>query len=195
MAESVKVSPSAFIFKMNKHKSNEVIEGLIGGFKVFIVSVLLIYFAIRILKSLLDFNFPISTKSIWILSVLMGLFIAFVKFIQDTHLKNFRRESQPKLEKVKDLDDVDDNIIGNIDKKIPKIRTKFKGYCELKIKGDTCKNDVTYIFNRFYCSYCNEWHCPKHRLPEHHECKGNPKSPPGAFREIHTRQGIIVISK
>ena len=39
-----------------------------------------------------------------------------------------------------------------------------------------CKTKLNLI-NAFYCHYCYRYHCKKHRLPEDHNCKGNPKNP------------------
>lgn len=106
------------------------------------------------------------------------------KILQNKKLKKI------KLENVMKVRGVDDNIIRKIDEKQePKIKTEFKGCCEF------CKTEVPYELDRFYCPYCNKWHCPKHRLPEEHNCSGKPKPPPGAFRELHTRNGITVIGK
>lgn len=68
-------------------------------------------------------------------------------------------------------------------------RKPFKGSCEY------CKKKVEYIFDRFYCPYCEKWHCPKHRIPHNHECEGSPKSLPVYLREIWSRRGRIVTIK
>lgn len=106
--------------------------------------------------------------------------------------KQKKKQEKPKLEKVKTIK-VDEGLVQKIiEKEILseiKIKKEFKGCCEY------CNQDIPYIFNKFYCGYCMKWHCERHRLPEEHSCSGNPKSPPGAFREIHTKRGIIVIGK
>jgi len=57
-----------------------------------------------------------------------------------------------------------------IDKKIPAI-CEFVG----------CDNHLVFPKN-FYCKYCKEYHCDKHRLPEEHECP-NPSSPYNNWRK------------
>ena len=49
-------------------------------------------------------------------------------------------------------------------------RPKYKGYCE-------CCNKKESFPNYFYCKYCKQYYCTKHRLPEQHRCTGNPKKP------------------
>ena len=59
-------------------------------------------------------------------------------------------------------------------------KPKYKGYCE------HCKKKETTWSNIFYCKYCRKYHCADHRLPEKHECTGNPKAPPKEFVESWT---------
>ncbi len=68
-------------------------------------------------------------------------------------------------------------------------RKSFKGRCEY------CKKKIEYKFDRFYCSYCQKWHCPEHRIPENHECKGNPPSMPKPLREIWSKGKVIVTGR
>jgi len=50
------------------------------------------------------------------------------------------------------------------------LKSKYKGYCEL------CKVEKGFP-DYFYCKYCKKYHCDKHRIPEEHECSGNPMLP------------------
>jgi len=53
-----------------------------------------------------------------------------------------------------------------------------------------------HTLNKFSCRYCGRNYCQKHRLPESHDCWGNPQAPIGkGFREIHTRRGTYVKGK
>ena len=49
-------------------------------------------------------------------------------------------------------------------------RRKYRGYCE------HCNEKVSFP-DYFYCKYCKKYHCDKHRLPEQHDCSGNPVLP------------------
>jgi len=51
-----------------------------------------------------------------------------------------------------------------------KERPKYKGHCEY------CNKEIPDVLDRFYCKYCQEHHCTKHRLPEDHDCL-NPTNP------------------
>lgn len=42
-------------------------------------------------------------------------------------------------------------------------------------KCHICQRKINSITG-FFCEYCNQWHCEKHRLPEDHKCKGKPKA-------------------
>lgn len=43
----------------------------------------------------------------------------------------------------------------------------------------------------YRCSYCHNHYCTNHRLPESHDCSGNPRKPRGGFREVHSASGEI----
>ena len=48
--------------------------------------------------------------------------------------------------------------------------TKNKlGYCSYR------KKPLKFLPHN--CQYCNQPYCRKHRLPENHECRGNPHPP------------------
>ncbi len=55
-------------------------------------------------------------------------------------------------------------------KSVKKKQKSFKGKCEY------CKNKIGGL-DVFYCKYCGKYHCPKHRIPENHECKGKVGKP------------------
>lgn len=58
----------------------------------------------------------------------------------------------------------------------------------------TCKKRFKLWYAVFTCNYCGKVNCFKHRLPEKHDCTGNPKSPSGALREVHHADGTITVS-
>ena len=63
------------------------------------------------------------------------------------------------------------------------------------IKCVICKKKL-HLTTDFKCIYCNRYHCDKHRLPEHHRCKGTPKGMPPRNRELYSsRKGRIVLSR
>lgn len=51
------------------------------------------------------------------------------------------------------------------------------------------------LVEAFKCKYCEKYFCPDHRLPENHNCLGEPKAPPGGFREIYAKGRIIATGK
>ena len=54
-----------------------------------------------------------------------------------------------------------------------RIRTEAK-LCNI------CKESINSLTG-FYCGYCHNWHCEKHRLPEEHNCKSPAK--PDEFKK------------
>lgn len=70
---------------MNKkrHKSDRITEDIIGAFKILIISVLVIYFSIAIINALPGVDFPIKTNSSWLVGVIIGILIIFVKYIKN----------------------------------------------------------------------------------------------------------------
>ena len=63
-------------------------------------------------------------------------------------------------------------ILEDVGRKEKQERPKYKGYCE------HCGHKVADFLDIFYCKYCKEHHCTKHRLPEDHECP-SPSNPYG----------------
>ncbi len=72
-----------------KHKSDTVIEDIIGGFRVFLVSVFLIYFGIEIINSLPGVSLPITGNSQWVVSLINGLFLVFVSYVKRKNKEYF----------------------------------------------------------------------------------------------------------
>jgi len=68
------------------HKSDYVIEDIIGGFKIFAISVILIYVALVIVNSLYP-NFPIKENSWWTISIITGILASFINYIKDKNRK------------------------------------------------------------------------------------------------------------
>ncbi|MBR9690857.1 hypothetical protein GOV08_04190 [Candidatus Woesearchaeota archaeon] len=66
-----------------RHKSDILVDDIIGGFKVLVVSVLVIYFAIAIINALPEVNFPIKTGSAWLVSFIGGIFFTFANYVKN----------------------------------------------------------------------------------------------------------------
>ena len=58
-----------------------------------------------------------------------------------------------------------------------------------------CKKQCNGLTGIFECHYCGRDFCEDHRLPENHNCIGDPSSPPGGMRELYSRGKTTVISK
>lgn len=84
--------------------------------------------------------------------------------------------NRPKAEPL-EKDDGIEPITKNNHKKVS---TKCN-FCHKKFHGVT---------DYFDCSYCDGEFCSSHRLPEKHDCNGNPQPPRGGVREIHSRGSI-----
>ena len=68
---------------MAKHKSDRIIEDIIGGFKVFLVSVFVIYGSILIINSLPYINIKIPLNSGWFIALILGLIRTFVGYTKN----------------------------------------------------------------------------------------------------------------
>jgi len=75
---------------MRKHKSDYVVEDIIGGFKIWFVSTILIYLALAVINTLSS-NFPIKEDSWWFISISVGLLLAFGNYVKDKNKKYFGR--------------------------------------------------------------------------------------------------------
>ncbi len=80
-----------------------------------------------------------------------------------------------------------ENLVSDIEKE--KLYEKFRTDKDVCFECNKKYKDWT---DRFNCNYCKKYHCAKHRLPENHNCWGNPKAPPAGLREIHTSDGGII---
>ena len=78
------------------------------------------------------------------------------------------------------------------DEEIKKIYQKYRIDSNVCFK---CKKEYKGYTDRFLCKYCEKYFCSEHRLPEEHNCWGEPKAPSGGFREIHTTKGIIATGR
>lgn len=74
---------------MERHRSDVIIEEIIGGFKVFLISALCVYFAIAIINALPNINFPIKENSQWITAIILGLLITFVSYVKKKNKSYF----------------------------------------------------------------------------------------------------------
>jgi len=66
---------------MSKHWSDNIIEDIIGAFKVFIISAILIFAALAVAKELYPL-FPLDNSSSGIVSVILGLFLVLIKYVK-----------------------------------------------------------------------------------------------------------------
>lgn len=78
-----------------EHKSNKIIQDIIGGFKIFLISVFVVYFAIAIINAIPNINFPIKTDSAWLVSFIVGTFITFISYTQGK-MQNYFSKSKNK---------------------------------------------------------------------------------------------------
>ena len=73
--------------------------------------------------------------------------------------------------------------------------TKDEIYEEERTDHDICfdcKEKYKSYTDKFCCAYCKKYFCSNHRLPENHNCWGEPKAPSGGFHEIHTAGGKVI---
>jgi hypothetical protein len=66
---------------MAKHWSDNIIEDIVGAFRVFVISAIVIYVALAIAKALYP-SFPLDNSSSGIVSVILGLFLVLIKYIK-----------------------------------------------------------------------------------------------------------------
>ena len=78
---------------MARHKSDRIIEDIIGGFKVFLISVFVVYGSILIINSLPYMSFKIPMNSVWFIALILGLLRTFVGY---TKSKNEEYHSSNK---------------------------------------------------------------------------------------------------
>lgn len=70
------------------HKSDYIIEDILGGFKIFFVSTILIYVAIAVVNALYP-NFPI--KENWGISITIGFLITLGNYIKNKNKDYFKK--------------------------------------------------------------------------------------------------------
>lgn len=66
---------------MVKHWSDNVVEDIVGAFRVFVVSAIIIFVALAIAKALYP-AFPLDNSSSGIVSVILGIFLVLIKYIK-----------------------------------------------------------------------------------------------------------------
>jgi len=75
---------------MPRHRSEDIIDDIVGGFKIFVISAILIYVALVIVNTLYP-NFPIKENSWWAISLVLGLLLAFGNYIKKKNKSYFGR--------------------------------------------------------------------------------------------------------
>ena len=66
---------------MVKHWSDDIVEDLVGAFRIWFVSAILIFVALAVAKALYP-SFPLTNESSGVVSVIMGLFLVLIKYIK-----------------------------------------------------------------------------------------------------------------
>ncbi len=66
---------------MSKHWSDNAVGDIIGAFRVFFVSAVVIYIALLIAKALYP-TFPLGNSSSGVISVILGIFLVLLKFVK-----------------------------------------------------------------------------------------------------------------
>ncbi len=66
---------------MTKHWSDNIIDDIVGVFRIFAVSAIVIFVALAIAKALYP-PFPFDNTSSGIVAIIVGLFIGFVNYIK-----------------------------------------------------------------------------------------------------------------
>jgi len=91
------------------------------------------------------------------------------------------------------------SIFGWLNKRIivpdEEISEKYEEARTDKSRCFLCQEKYAGFTDKYNCKYCKKNFCSKHRLPEEHDCWGEPTSPYGGFREIHSGGHITVYSK
>lgn len=64
-----------------KHWSDKIVDDILGSFRIFVVSAVLIFVALAISKSLYP-SFPWDNSSSGIVAVIFGIFLALIKYIK-----------------------------------------------------------------------------------------------------------------
>tara|TARA_Y100000310_G_C20379669_1_gene667477 strand:- start:10 stop:312 length:303 start_codon:yes stop_codon:yes gene_type:complete len=100
----------------------------------------------------------------------MGIFDFFKRWKDKSNYENDSRFYHVDKEKGKDIAKK---------KKIPPT-------CQFK----ECNKKLT-LTTYFFCKDCGKYHCNRHRIPEEHKCKGNPKNPHKGI----TSEGLEALKK
>ncbi|MEK6899389.1 MAG: hypothetical protein AABW79_04815 [Nanoarchaeota archaeon] len=66
---------------MQRHWSDNAIDDIVGAFRVFAISAIVIYVALAIAKALYP-SFPLSNTSSGIVAIILGIFIVLIKYIK-----------------------------------------------------------------------------------------------------------------
>ena len=69
---------------------------------------------------------------------------------------------------------------------------------ELKTSYGTCSKCGRQFKNftdKYRCNYCHKYFCSDHRLPEKHNCSGNPQPPPHVYRVLISGEERKTIGK
>ncbi len=69
---------------MRKHWSDKIIDDLVGAFRIFFTSAILIYIALMVAKALYP-TFPLDNNSYVVVAGIFGLFVTFFNY---TKFKN-----------------------------------------------------------------------------------------------------------
>jgi hypothetical protein len=66
---------------MARHWSDDVIDDIVGAFKIFAVSAVVIFGTLAVAKSLYP-SFPLDNNSYGVVAVILGLFLSLINYIK-----------------------------------------------------------------------------------------------------------------
>jgi hypothetical protein len=78
---------------MRNHWSDEIVEDIVGAFKIFFISAILIFVALAVTKSLYP-TFPLDNTSSGVVSTILGLFFVFIKFVKRKNKYSGKKEKR-----------------------------------------------------------------------------------------------------
>jgi len=67
---------------MVRHASDRVVNDILGATKVFLITVICVYFAIQIIEALPGVDLPISTSGSWFIGLVVGLLAVYINYVK-----------------------------------------------------------------------------------------------------------------
>ena len=69
------------LINMVDHWSDNLVDDIVGAFRVFVVSALVIFVALAIAKALYP-SFPLNNSSSGIVAIILGIFLVLIRYIK-----------------------------------------------------------------------------------------------------------------